>query len=53
LLTTEAPRWVHDYVAHGESVAGWLHDKPAAKGVLRMLMDRVVAEAEVPCPASE
>jgi hypothetical protein len=53
-LTADAPRWLHDlYAAHGEAFAGWLRDKPAAKAVVRTLMDRVVVEAEVPCPASE
>jgi hypothetical protein len=53
-LRTDAPRWLHDlYTAHGESFAIWIHDKPAAKAVLRVLMDRAIAEAEVPCPASE
>jgi hypothetical protein len=53
-LRTDAPRWLHDlYAAHGESFAIWIHDKPAAKAVLRVLMDRAIAEAEVPCPASE
>jgi hypothetical protein len=53
-LRTDAPRWLHDfYAAHGENFAGWLRDKPAAKAGVRMLMDRVVVEAEVPCPASE
>ena len=53
-LTADAPRWLHDlYAAHGEAFADWLRDKPAAKAVVRTLMDRVVVEAEVPCPASE
>jgi hypothetical protein len=53
-LRTDAPRWLHDiYGAHGEAFAGWIHDRPATKAGLRILMDRVVAEAEVPCPASE
>jgi hypothetical protein len=53
-LRTDAPRWLHDlYAAHGESFAVWIHDKPAAKAVLRVRMDRAIAEAEVPCLASE
>ncbi|NDC55175.1 MAG: hypothetical protein EBZ74_13155 [Planctomycetia bacterium] len=49
-LQTEAPRWLHDlYAAHGEEFAGWIHDKPAAKAVVRFLMDRAVE----PCPPSE
>jgi hypothetical protein len=53
-LRTDAPRWLHDlYAAHGEAFAVWIHDKPAAKAVLRVMMDRAIAEAEVPCLASE
>jgi hypothetical protein len=53
-LRTDAPQWLHDlYAAHGESFAAWIHDKPAIKTVLRVMMDRVIAEAEVPCPVSE
>ena len=53
-LQTQAPRWLHDlYGAHGEAFAAWLHDKPAAKSAVRMLMDHAIAEAHIPCPASE
>jgi hypothetical protein len=53
-LTTKAPRWLHDlYAAHGEAFATWIHEKPAAKAAVRLLMDQAIAEAEVPCPASE
>ena len=53
-LQTQAPRWLHDlYGAHGEAFAAWLHDKPAAKSAVRMLMDHAIAEAQMPCPASE
>jgi len=42
-LTGEAPAWLHDlYVAHGEAFAAWIRDKPAVKGVLRVLMDHAV-----------
>jgi hypothetical protein len=42
-LTTEAPAWFHDaYVEHGEAFAAWIQDKPAAKRVVRFLMDIVV-----------
>ncbi len=53
-LQTQAPRWLHAlYGAHGEAFAAWLHDKPAAKSAVRMLMDHAIAEAQMPCPASE
>jgi hypothetical protein len=43
-LRQDAPRWLRDaYVAHGESLAAWMHDKPAVKAVVRMLMDRAIA----------
>ena len=45
-LTGEAPAWLHDlYGAHGEAFAAWIHDKPAVKGVLRVLMDRAVRKS--------
>ncbi len=53
-LTTDAPRWLHDaYAAHGEDFAAWIRDKPVIKAAVRMLMDRAIAEATMPCPASE
>jgi hypothetical protein len=53
-LRTDAPRWLHAlYAARGESFAAWIHNKPAIKAVLRVMMDHVIAEAEVPCPVSE
>ncbi len=43
-LTTDAPGWLLDaYGAHGESFATWIHDKPAVKTALRLLMDRAIA----------
>jgi hypothetical protein len=54
-LTTQAPTWLLDaYAAHGESFAAWIHDKPAAKAVVRALMDRAIsAKVAAPCPPSE
>jgi hypothetical protein len=49
-LVTEAPIWLRDvYARHGEAFAGWIHDKPAVKSVVRSLMDQAVSR----CPASE
>jgi hypothetical protein len=43
-LTWQAPAWLQDlYLAHGEAFAAWLHDHPAAKSLVRMVMDRVLA----------
>jgi hypothetical protein len=53
-LRTDAPRWLHDaYATHGENFAEWIRNKPLVKSALRMLMDRVIAQATMPCPASE
>jgi hypothetical protein len=54
-LTTEAPTWLlHTYVAHGESFAAWIHGKPAAKAVVRALMDRAISgQVAATCPPSE
>jgi hypothetical protein len=54
-LTTKAPTWLLEtYRAHGESFAAWIHDKPAAKAMVRTLMDRAIsAEVAPPCPPSE
>jgi hypothetical protein len=42
-LTTEAPAWLFDlYAARGEAFAAWLHDHPALKPAIRLLMDQVV-----------
>jgi tetratricopeptide (TPR) repeat protein len=42
-LRAEAPRWLHDvYAAHGEEFALWIHDKPAAKSAVRLLMDQAI-----------
>ena len=43
-LKTEAPLWLHDlYGSHGEQFADWIKDKPAAKEVVRVLMDTAVS----------
>jgi len=43
-LTADAPRWLRDlYAARGEAFAGWIEDKPAAKAVVRLLMDGAIA----------
>ncbi len=42
-LRSDAPRWLHDaYAAHGEEFALWIHDKPAAKSAVRLLMDQAI-----------
>jgi len=42
-LTTEAPPWLFDlYAARGKAFAVWLHDHPALKPAIRLLMDQVV-----------
>jgi len=39
-LTTEGPVWLRElYAAHGAEFAVWIHDKPAAKWLVRRLMD--------------
>ena len=43
-LLTEAPTWLRDaYGTHGEEFAAWIHDKPAAKAIVRAAMDTVLA----------
>jgi heptosyltransferase-2 len=43
-LLADAPSWLVDlYARHGETAAAWIHDKPAVKAALRVLMDRVIA----------
>jgi hypothetical protein len=50
-LTTDAPPWLLDlYRSHGESFAGWIHDRPAAKAAVRFLMDGVVERELRPRP---
>ena len=49
----QAPQWLQEiYRAHGEEVAAWIHERPAAKAALRLLMDRAIASSE-PMPAIE
>jgi hypothetical protein len=46
-----APDWLQDlYRSEGEEFAGWLHQRPAAKAVVRLAMDGVLA-AGGPRPA--
>ena len=43
-LLAEAPTWLVDlYAQHGEMAAEWIHDKPAAKALLRVFMDSAIA----------
>ena len=50
-ITTEAPVWMRNfYAAHGEAVAVWLRDKPAARIAVRLIMDGVLASHS---PAAE
>ena len=43
-LLTEAPTWLRDaYGEHGEEFAVWLHDRPAAKTLVRGMMDLILA----------
>jgi hypothetical protein len=45
-LLTEAPDWLREtYIAHGESFAGWIHDKPVMKAAIRVLMDQAIASS--------
>jgi hypothetical protein len=42
-LLTEAPLWLVDlYATYGEGFAAWIHDKPAIKTMVRILMDCAV-----------
>ncbi|MFM9025907.1 MAG: hypothetical protein ACKON7_11320, partial [Planctomycetaceae bacterium] len=42
-MTVDAPRWLRDgYAAHGEAVADWIHDRPAARRLVRVGMDSVI-----------
>jgi len=48
-LLTDAPDWLRDlYAAHGEDFAAWIHDKPLVKAAVRVLMDRAIADYELP-----
>jgi hypothetical protein len=61
---TSAPRSLRDlYIAHGPAFAEWIHDKPAVKAAVRVLMVRAIeahvsairsaAPATKPCRGSE
>jgi hypothetical protein len=42
-LLSDAPDWlVSLYQEHGEDFALWIHDKPALKDGIRVLMDRAI-----------
>ncbi|MDA0254270.1 MAG: hypothetical protein O3A18_05250, partial [Planctomycetota bacterium] len=48
-LSEEAPPWLYRlYAARGEAFAGWLRDKPAAKAVIRSLMNRAIDGRPLP-----
>jgi len=43
-LLSDAPGWLHRlYANRGEAFAAWIHDKPAAKRMVRALMDLAIA----------
>ena len=43
-LAWRAPVWLQElYAARGEAFAAWIHDRPAAKATIRLLMDRAIA----------
>lgn len=43
-MTWQAPAWLQRvYATHGESVAEWLRDRPAARAGLRLVMDQAIA----------
>jgi hypothetical protein len=44
-LLAEAPTWLREaYITHGEAFAAWIHDRPAIKSILRLAMDRAIAD---------
>jgi hypothetical protein len=48
-LLADAPVWLRTaYARHGEAFADWLHDKPVAKHLVRLLMDRAIAGLVAP-----
>jgi hypothetical protein len=50
-LLTEAPAWLREgYIAHGEDVAAWIHNKPLVKAAIKGLMDQVVGQYEAAMP---
>ena len=45
-LAWRAPVWLQElYAARGEAFAAWIHDRPAAKATIRLLMDRAIASS--------
>jgi hypothetical protein len=43
-LTVDGPAWLHEgYMAHGPAVADWIHERPAAKRLVRVGMDAALA----------
>jgi hypothetical protein len=43
-MVWQAPAWLQTlYLERGEAFAAWLHDRPAAKAVVRLAMDRALA----------
>jgi len=50
-LLTDAPVWLREtYLAYGEDVATWIHDKPIVKAAIKGLMDQVVGQYEASMP---
>jgi polysaccharide export outer membrane protein len=50
-LLTEAPAWLREaYMAHGESFAAWIADKPVVKAIVKAAMDQVVERYEADMP---
>jgi polysaccharide export outer membrane protein len=48
-MLNEAPDCLRDaYAAHGEEFAAWIADKPLAKAAVRVLMDRVIENYQLP-----
>lgn len=46
-LAWRAPAWLQDlYLSHGEAFAEAIHDRPAAKAAVRLLMDRAIAATD-------
>lgn len=50
-ITSAAPDWLRTlYERHGEACAAWIRDRPAAKAIVRWVMDYVVASRQGPRP---
>jgi hypothetical protein len=48
-MVWEAPEWLQTlYLERGEAFAGWLRERPAAKALVRLAMDRALATDEPP-----